>query len=159
MPHPDITLREVEDADLENFFAHLQEPEAVFMAAFTHEDPADRGDFDTHWARIRGLDSVIIRTVLYQGKVAGHVAGFLRGEDPEVTYWIGRGFWGKGLATAALAEFLGVWIRRPVYARVATDNRGSIRVLEKCGFQVHARERGFAHGRGVEVDESVMILR
>ncbi len=49
-------------------------------------------------------------------------------------YWIGREYWGKGIASAALADFLDVVEDRPLHARVAKHNAGSIRVLEKCGF-------------------------
>ena len=45
-----------------------------------------------------------------------------------VGYWLGREFWGRGVATRALARFLGVVTGRPLHARVATNNQGSIRV-------------------------------
>ena len=44
-------------------------------------------------------------------------------------------------------------------ARVAKDNVPSIRVLERCGFEVVGEERGFANGRGAEIDELVLELR
>ena len=46
---------------------------------------------------------------------------------------------GKGIATAALAQFLTKIETRPVFAHVAKHNFASIRVLQKCGFQL-ARE-------------------
>lgn len=51
-----------------------------------------------------------------------------------VGYWVGREFWGRGLATAALAELVTEIPERPLHAWVASSNVGSIRVLEKCGF-------------------------
>ena len=77
---------------------------------------------------------------------------------PEVTYWIGREFWGKGIATKALAEFLGHVPVRPLYARAAKDNVASIRVLTKCGFCVTGEERGFANAQGAEIQELVLEL-
>ena len=77
----------------------------------------------------------------------------------EVTYWIGREFWGKGIATKALAVFLSSVKPRPLYARTAKDNIASLRVLEKCGFTIAGYERGFANARGEEVDEVVLELR
>ena len=59
-----------------------------------------------------------------------------------VGYWIGKPFWGRGIATAALAAFLDEEPIRPMRARVSDRNRGSIRVLEKCGFRLVAREDG-----------------
>ena len=76
----------------------------------------------------------------------------------DVTYWIGREHWGAGLATQALQLFLGEDSTRPIHARVATDNAGSIRVLEKCGFRMTGKDRGFAHARGAEIDEFILTL-
>ena len=91
-------------------------------------------------------------------RVAGNVLMFPHAGQPEVGYWVGREFWGRGVATRALAEFLRLVARRPLHARVATDNAASLRVLEKCGFASTGRDRGFAHGRGTEVEEYVLRL-
>lgn len=45
--------------------------------------------------------------------------------EAEVTYWIDRKFWGQGIATAALKDFLKTEHSRPIYGRVAHDNVGS----------------------------------
>jgi RimJ/RimL family protein N-acetyltransferase len=128
------------------------------MAAFTAEDPTDRDAFDAHWQRIRGDDAVVIKTILFDGDVAGSIAKFDRDGDPEVTYWIGKEFWGKGIATKALSAFLDDIPARPLFGRVAKDNVASIRVLEKCGFTVSGHDRGFANARGAEIDEFIMKL-
>jgi RimJ/RimL family protein N-acetyltransferase len=156
---PDIELREVEKADLDIFFAHQQDAGAVYMAAFTAKDPADRKAFDAHWQRITADKSNTNRTILSNGKAIGHVASFIMLGDLEVTYWIDRVYWGKGLVTQALKEFLTtVQKRRPIYGRAAKDNFGSIRVLEKCGFQYIGEEKGFANARGKEIFEVIMRL-
>ncbi|MFF9073396.1 GNAT family N-acetyltransferase [Streptomyces sp. NPDC014735] len=155
----DVTLREVQDGDLAIFFAQLNDPEGLRMAAFTAEDPSDRAWFDAHWARIRHDPGVVVRTAVGEnGEVVGHVAVFGPPEEREATYWIGREYWGCGAATAALRELLGVLPERPLHARAAADNGGSIRVLEKCGFVVSRNERGFANARGEEIDEVVLTL-
>ena len=153
-----VELRAVEDVDLSVFFSHQQDAEAVHMAAFVSKDPSDRAAFDTHWERIRAHPSVAIRTILRDGRIAGHVASFEQEGTREVTYWIGRDHTGRGVATAALKAFLECDDTRPMHARVAKDNRGSIRVLEKCGFETVGEERGFANARGEEIDELVMRL-
>ncbi len=152
-----VALRPVTDDDLPIFFDHQLDPAANRMAAFTRGDPADRAAFTAHWAKIRGDDTVTLRTILLDGRVAGHIASFERFGEPEVTYWIGREYWGRGVATAALRAFLAEIPARPLYARAAADNSASIRVLEKCGFTVSGRDRGFANARGEEVEE--LILR
>jgi RimJ/RimL family protein N-acetyltransferase len=144
-----VALREVRDDDLPVFYAHAIDPKAVQMAAFTAEDPSDRTHFEAHWARIRGDKSVIVRTIVGEGdEVLGHAAVFGPADEREVTYWIGREHWSRGAATAALRELLGVVPERPLHARAAADNGGSIRVLEKCGFITTGTERGFANARG-----------
>lgn len=153
-----VELREVEDDDLPLFFQHQLDAGANHMAAFTREEPEDRAAFDAHWKRIRGDDAVMIRTVLADGQVAGHVASFDRFDQREVTYWLGREHWGRGVATRALRGFLREDRTRPIFARVAVDNVGSRRVLEKCGFSVVERDRAHAPARGAELEELVLRL-
>lgn len=154
-----VSLREMRDEDLPVFFDHSNDPEGIRMAAFTTKDPSDRTHFEAHWARIRQDPSVVGRTIVGSGgETVGHVAVFGPPEEREVTYWIGREYWGRGVATAALRELLGLAPERPVYARAAADNAGSIRVLEKCGFVVTGHEQGFANARGEEIDEVVLTL-
>lgn len=154
----DVALRPVHDSDLPVFYRQLNDPEALYMAAFTPEDPADQDGFDAHWARIRSSPEIVVRTVLGDGDVVGHVS--LHGEpgEREVTYWVDRAHWGKGVATAALRGLLAEVAERPLYARVAADNAASRRVLERCGFEVSARATGYATARGAETDELVLTL-
>jgi RimJ/RimL family protein N-acetyltransferase len=159
-----VSLRAVIPSDLPAIFTHQLDTEACRMAAFTADDPTDRAAFDAHWAKIFASDTVIVRTVVVRGEagaehVAGHIASFLRGEEREVTYWIGREFWGRGVATWALRLLLEEDGTRPIFGRAAADNKPSIRVLEKCGFVEARRERGFANARGEEIEEVVMRLR
>lgn len=159
-----IALRRVADTDLRVFFAHQLDTEACRMAAFTSDDPTDRAAFDAHWAKILAKDTVVVRTVVVRDglgaeRVAGHIASFMRGDEREVTYWIGREFWGRGVATRALELLLEEVIDRPIHGRAAADNAPSIRVMERCGFVEHRRERGFANARGEEIEELVMVLR
>jgi RimJ/RimL family protein N-acetyltransferase len=151
-------LRPVEDEDLDVFFEHGRDSEAVFMAAFSSSDPHDRVAFDQHWARIRGNPEIRVRTIVRDGVAVGNVASFMRGLAREVTYWIGRGWWGQGIATAALRAFL-VETGRPVFGRTAFDNVGSQRVLQKCGFVEVGRETGYAAARGQAIEEIVWALR
>jgi RimJ/RimL family protein N-acetyltransferase len=153
----EVALREVHDSDLPVFFRQMNDPAALRMAAFTAEDPADRDRFDAHWARIRS-SSDVLRTVLVDGDVVGSAAVYGEPGEREVTYWIDRTHWGRGIATAALRALLAAVPERPLYARAAADNTASRRVLEKCGFRVTAQARGYANARGAEMDEVVLTL-
>ena len=153
-----IRLRDIEPDDLALFFEHGQDPVAIEMAAFTPEDPSDRAAFAEHWQRLLESETIIKRTILHDGDVVGHIASWTQDGDREITYWIDRNCWGQGVATAAVSVFVAEIETRPLYARTATDNIGSIRVLEKCGFVVVGHERGYANGRGEEIDEMVLRL-
>ncbi len=154
----DVHLRAVDDADLPIFFEQQLDPDANFMAAFTHKDPRDRAAFDAHWAKIRADPTVTLHTIVWQSNVAGSIASYGPEGKPEVTYWIGREFWGQGLATEALRQFLRAQTIRPIFGRAARDNAASLRVLEKCGFRVTGAEKGFANARGEEIEEVALVL-
>ncbi|GGR35937.1 N-acetyltransferase [Streptomyces griseomycini] len=148
----DISLRELQDGDLPVFWQQLTDPELRQMAVVTRKYHYDRGHFDQHWAKVRSNPSVILRTVLADGVVAGHAAVFGPPQEREVTYVIGRAHWGRGIATAALAELIGLESVRPLHADAAADNAGSIRVPEKCGFVVTGKSRCYAQARDEEID-------
>ncbi len=154
---PQITLRALEEADLPVLFEQQLDPEANRMAAFTSQDPGDREAFMAHWGRIMADTNTLIRAIIYEGQVAGSVLSYLDGGKPEVSYWLGKEYWGRGIATRALEEFLEkVNSARPIYGRVAKDNLGSRRVLEKCGFTVIDEAKGYANARGEEIEELVL---
>ena len=155
-----LLLRDVVEGDLAAFFDFQLDPDANRMAAFIGRDPSDRPAFMAHWKKILANPTTINRAIVCDGQVAGSVGSYEDGGRPEVTYWIGREYWGRGVATWALTEFLAQVNRaRPIYARVAKDNLGSRRVLEKCGFQIIGESKGFARARGEEVEELLLELR
>ncbi|MFE6161817.1 GNAT family N-acetyltransferase [Streptomyces sp. NPDC056486] len=153
----DVILRPVHDSDLPVFYRQMNDPESNHVAAFTSPKAADWTLFEAHWKKLRASDDVV-RTVLADGDVVGSAAVYGEPGEREVTYWIDRAYWGRGLGTAALRALLAEVPERPLYARAAADNAGSLRVLEKCGFLVTAAARGFAHARGEEIDEAVLVL-
>ena len=122
-----VFLRNVIEEDLPIFFDQQLDKDANFMAAFTARDPADHTAFLAHWAKIMADPGITIRTILVDGQVAGHVSVHGWFGEPEVSYWIGKGFWGKGVASQALTQFLDIVTARPLYARVAKDNLASLR--------------------------------
>jgi RimJ/RimL family protein N-acetyltransferase len=123
-------LRDVVESDLPVFFEHQADPEASAMADFPSRD---RDAFDAHWKRVlAGLG--VSKTIVFEGQVAGNVVSWEQDGRRLVGYWLGKEFWGKGIATQALAELIDELGARPLYAYVAKTNTGSIRVLEKCGF-------------------------
>ncbi|MGW2639626.1 GNAT family N-acetyltransferase [Streptomyces sp. NPDC001348] len=154
----EVVLRPIRDSDLPVFYRQMNDPEAARMAAFTPENAADQDSFDAYWKEIRSSPDVVARTVLADGEVVGTTAAYGRPGEREVTYWIDRAHWGRGLATAALRALLAQVPERPLYARAAADNAGSLRVLRKCGFHESARARVYANARGEEIEEVVLLL-
>ncbi len=153
-----LVLREVEDRDIGVLFEHATDPYAIRMAAFTSPEADDRTSFEQRWARLRSDSSTTNRVIEIDGRVVGHIATFDLEGRREVTYWIGREDWGRGIATLALQALLQLEATRPLYAGAASDNAASIRVLTKCGFRIVGEGRGFAHGRNEETDEVVLRL-
>jgi RimJ/RimL family protein N-acetyltransferase len=151
-------LREVRDEDLAVLFEQWADPVAAHMAAFTAPDHMDRDAFERRWTRLRADETTINRAIVVDGDVVGTIGSWGDPDEREVTYWIGRSHWGKGIATCALQAFLTVDPSRPLHARVASDNDASRRVLEKCGFRVVATDRGFARARSSEIEELVLRL-
>jgi|GEM_PF-282138 len=154
----DLHLRDVAPGDLEVFFEQERDPVAVRMAAFTPKDPSDRAAFLAHWGRLLCDPRITVKAIVVGRRVAGSIASFEQDGRREVTYWIGRDHWGRGIATGALLSYLAIDARRPLFARAAADNVGSIRVLERCGFALTARERSFSNARGSEIEEMVLRL-
>ena len=135
---PTIVLRSVVEEDLGLFFEQQSDPDANAMAAF----PArDKKEHLAHCHKILDDDTVITRSIVYGEAVAGNIVSWIQDGKREVGYWIGRAFWGKGIATSALRSFIDVDLQRPLFAWVARHNAGSVRVLEKVGF-VPAGEDG-----------------
>jgi RimJ/RimL family protein N-acetyltransferase len=155
-----ITLRDVEDDDLPIFFEQQLDTEANDMAAFTSGDPENRSAFDAHWRKIRADNAVFTKTILFDGQVAGYVASYVDRDfgKREVTYWIGKEYWGQGIATRALSDYLSLVTERPIYGRAARDNIASIRVMEKCGFTVTGYDEGYAIARGEDIEEAILEL-
>ena len=129
---PNVILRELIVSDLPIIFEQMYDPESDAMAAVSSRD---REAFDAHWVKIMDDDTVILQTIEVDGRVAGHLVSFLIEEERQVGYWLGKEYWGKGIATKALEEFLKVVQPRPLFGRVAKHNGASKRVLEKCGFE------------------------
>lgn len=151
-------MREVRDEDLPLLFEQWADPVAAQMAAFTAPDHMDRDAFERRWSRLRADPTVLNRVIVVDEAVAGTIGSWGEAGERQVTYWIGRSYWGRGIATDALNAFLAVDRSRPLYAHVASDNAASRRVLEKCGFRVIATEQGFAEARSAEIEELVLRL-
>lgn len=158
MTNSHITLTKTEKDDLNAFFQFQLDKEANYLAAFTSENPNDKTAYLEKYTPFLTNPTINMRTIKVNDEIVGSIAKFMRGNDAEITYWIDRKFWGKGIATTALKELLRIERIRPIYAGVAFDNYGSQKVLEKCGFIKTGQDKGFANARQTEIEEYIYKL-
>jgi RimJ/RimL family protein N-acetyltransferase len=153
-----VELRSLDDDDVNAIFEMMRDPDAVARAAFTASDPDDRAAFDEWMLRERRSPDVTMFVVTEDGGFAGTAAAFTVDGDREVTYWIARHAWGRGVATHALALLVARESERPLFARVAATNAASVALLERAGFTELSRTTSFAPGLGHDVEERVYVL-
>lgn len=153
-----ITLRPTTVEDLEILFTFQLDTEALHLAAFTPKDPTDKAAYIEKYTKLLSEPTVNNQTILFENQIVGSIAKFVMFGDNELTYWIDKKFWGKGIATAALKRLLSIEHSRPIFGRVAFDNFGSQKVLEKCGFTKVGTDKGFANARQTEIEEYIYQL-
>lgn len=151
-------LRALRDDDFDRIFAWESDPAAVWMAAFTRQDPRDRAAFDAHYARVRSNPANTLLGIDSDGVLAGTIGSFTMEGDRELTYWVDPAQWGRGIATDAVRRFLEIETQRPLFGRVADGNVGSRRVLEKAGFVAIGEESAYAAGRREQTREAIFRL-
>ncbi len=154
----EIKLRPTEIADLETLFQFQLDREGGYLAAFMPKDPTDKSGYINKYTKLLDDPTVNNQTILLDNVIVGSIAKFEMEGDAEITYWIDRKFWGKGIATSALKELLAIEKMRPIFARVAFDNIGSQKILEKCGFIKIGNDKGFANARQMEIEEFIYKL-
>ena len=154
-----ISLSKTTIEDLDVLFQFQLDEEANYLAAFTSKDSSDKAAYIEKYSKFLTDPTKNTQTIKANDEIAGSIAKFEMEGDAEITYWIDRKFWGKGVATMALKEFLKTETARPIFGRVAFDNLGSQRVLEKCGFVKIETDSGFANARQTEIEEYIYKLK
>jgi ribosomal-protein-alanine N-acetyltransferase len=97
-----LKLRKTDESDIEVFFEHQADDEAAFMAAFTSKNPKDKEAYVTKWKRLMYLPSIHMQTILFGDKIVGTVTKFEMEGEAEITYALGKEYWGKGITSKAL---------------------------------------------------------
>lgn len=154
----EIKLRKTVVDDLEILFRFQLDKEANNLAAFTSKDPTDKSAYLIKYTKLLSEPTVNNQTIIIDNIIVGSIAKFEIDGQAEITYWIDKKFWGKGIATKALELLLTIENTRPILGRVAFDNYGSQKVLEKCGFVKIGKDKGFANARQTEVEEFIYRL-
>ena len=154
-----ITLTQTKQEELNIFFQFQLDKEANHLAAFTSKNPYDKTAYIEKYSKHLADPTINMQTIKVDDVISGSIAKFMTEGDAEITYWIDKKHWGKGVATTAVSLFLTFETTRPVYARTAFDNIGSQKVLEKAGFIKVGTDKGFANARGKEIEEFIYKLK
>ncbi len=149
-----VSLRNVKESDLPTFFVQQLDPEATRMTAFPSRD---RDSFMAHWAKSMDDETTALQTIMFDGRVVGNIVCWEQSGEQAVGYWIGREYWGKGIASEALSQFPGHVEFRPLVAHVAKHNIASLRVLQKCGFTISG-ENKFPSANDDSDEEYILTL-
>ncbi len=153
--YKNITLRPTESSDLETLFQFQLDQEARHLAAFMSKDSTDKSAYLNKYTKILEDPSTNNQTILIDNEIVGSISKFILESDAEITYWIDSKFWNQGIASKALEKFLEIEKARPLYGRVAFDNLGSQKVLEKSGFRKIGSDKGFSTIRQTEIEEFI----
>jgi RimJ/RimL family protein N-acetyltransferase len=104
---------------------------------------------------------VNLANIEYQGLFVGSVGitpqrGW-REHLGEIGYWVSEDHWGKGIATAALRQMTEYGFKtrnfRKLIAPVLDPNIASMRVLEKCGYELEGILKGEVKKGGTYFDQ------
>lgn len=150
-----LKLRPTEISDLDTLFQFQLDKEGGYMAAFMPKNHADKTAYLIKFTKLLSDPTVNNQTILINNIIVGSIAKFEMENNSELTYWLDRNYWGRGIATKALKEFLIIETKRPIFGRVAFDNLGSQKVLEKCDFVKVGSGKGFANARQTEIEEFI----
>ncbi len=153
-----IQLRPTLIKDLDVLFQFQLDKEGGYLAAFMPKNHTDKSAYITKHTKLLNDPTVNNKTIILDNIVVGSIAKFVMEGKSEITYWIDRKYWGQGIATAALKDFLEIEKARPIFARVAFDNLGSQKVLDKCDFIKMGTDKGFASARQTEIEEYIFKL-
>ncbi|MEM9823319.1 MAG: GNAT family N-acetyltransferase [Bacteroidota bacterium] len=153
-----ISIQASTEKDLEVFFLNQTDETANYMAAFTPKNSSDKTAYLKKWRGLLNQEAVNMQSILLEDRVIGCVVKFIMTREAQLTYAIAKPYWGKGIATEALKQFLTIEATRPIFGRVAFDNYGSQRVLQKAGFRKIGKDHFFANARGKEIEEFIYRL-
>ena len=153
-----IVLRQSINSDIPIFFENQADEGALFMSAFTSKDPLNKEAYIKKWERLIEIESINMQTILWDNEIVGCVVKFVMEGDSDITYAINKKFWGQGMATEAVNQFLDIEKTRPLFGRTAFDNIGSQKVLERNGFVRIGENEAFANARDEKIKEYIYKL-
>lgn len=156
-----ITLRDYAKADIESLLGLANNPQVSYFLVYTFPYPYTRADAE--WWLSTGVkaEGTVTKAIEYNGNFVGSVGLTLqvgwRDHLAEIGYWLGEPYWGKGIATQAVQRmteyaFSDLQLQK-LYAPILAPNKASIRVVEKCGYELEGvlKREVFKHGQYYDI--------
>jgi RimJ/RimL family protein N-acetyltransferase len=158
---PRLALRRLQAQDAPELARLIDDPDIARMTARIPH-PYGLEDADGFIARVRRDEAKVFAIQPYGGPLAGVIGFQDDGAAPEMGYWLGRPFWGRGYATEAGRGLLDWaerrWGKRALRSGHFSDNPASGRVLDKLGFLYTGEvQKRASLARGEPVDTRMMV--
>ena len=161
------TLRPWRLDDVEELPVVASDPDIVRYMNHRFPSPYTRADADA-WIRVQ-LDGPQVRNwaIEVDGALAGGIGltsgAFEHAGNLAIGYWVGKRFWGRGVASDALraltAHAVATLRPRRLWANVMAANAPSARVLEKAGYVREAvLARAIVDRHGTAHDELIFVF-
>lgn len=96
------------------------------------------------WITTGSKENAIVKAIEFNGVFCGVIGVYTQSfeyqHSVEIGYWIAQAFWGKGIASEAVIKFTDFVLSQShitrCYAPVFAENKASMRVLEKAGYEL-----------------------
>ena len=157
----DLRVRSWRSNDLDALVRYADNPKIAANLRDQFPHPYTRSSGAAYLAQMRSAAVEISFAIEFESEAVGGI-GFKLGTDiarlsAEMGYWLGEPFWGRGLMTRAVLAasewgFSHYKLSR-IYAMAFSHNVGSMRVLEKAGFQREGLLRRSAVKNGIILDQ------
>ena len=159
-----VTLRSFQLSDVPWLVRYLNHDEVTHH--ITDAIPSPYTEADAHWWLDHSHSTTLIKAIDYEGQLVGcisaEVGDFEYNRSAELGYWVGREHWNKGIATAAVHQFMKQLFEQTdlvrLFVSVVSVNKASIRVLSKNGFSLDGELKMASFRQGKFYDEQLWSL-
>jgi len=119
-------------------------------------------EYARDWITSIGYEGGMMLGIEREGQLIGKVGyidyepdGSDKSSSVEISYWLGKNYWGQGYAFEAASAIIPVifdnYSINTIIAGHATDNPGSERIIDKLGFQLIGETMYYSLARDVDV--------
>jgi ribosomal-protein-alanine N-acetyltransferase len=160
VPGVPVRLRPIERGDIGDWYRYLSIPEVVDHTSWDLRGADDLKPMIEWYDANEPTSAIRFAIVPATGGPLVGTIGFhtvsLAHRSAEIAYDIAPAHWGRGIATACCKALVGWGFDERGYQRIQATavqgNVASVRVLQKCGFELEGRLRQYRVVRGVARD-------